>query len=73
MQTQPQDVDRGLEEVCGDALDERSERAIRRNEAPVAVDDERRLRLVAAEDLVDRVPHRPHLRSIEVAPSERRA
>src|SRR5262245_22034110 len=39
---------------------------IRRDEAPVPVDDERRIRLMAAQQLVERLSDGPHFRSVEL-------
>ena len=47
-------------------------RGVRRDHAPVAVDDERRIGLVAAQDLVDRLADRAQLGRAELALSERR-
>jgi hypothetical protein len=67
VEAQAQDVHRWLGEVRGRALDEQGHGAVRAHEAPVAIDDDRRERLVAAQHAIDRLAHRPHLGLVEVA------
>jgi len=49
-----------------DALDENTERTVGGDEAPVAVDDERWIGLVSAQDLIDRLSHRSQLGCVEL-------
>jgi hypothetical protein len=67
MQTQPEHVDRRFEQVCGGSFEERRKRTVGRHETPVPIDDERWIRLVSAQHLLDRVAHGTHLGGAEVA------
>ena len=71
VQAQPHDVHGRLEQVRGHAVGEEADGAVGGHEPPVAIDDERRVGLVAAEDPVERVAHGPHLRLVEPALRER--
>ena len=55
MQREAEDVDRLLEEVRRHARRQEPDRAVRRDEAPVPVDDQRRVGLVRGEDAGDGV------------------
>jgi hypothetical protein len=72
MQADAEDVDRRLEEMLGDAVEKHLDSTIGGDEAPMTVEDERRVGLVRAQHLVDRVSDRPHLRSVEVVLRVRR-
>src|SRR5262245_5693653 len=72
MQAEPKHIHRRLQEVLRDAADEHCERAVAGDEAPVAIDDERRVRVMAPEHLVDRIAHGAELRRIERALREPR-
>ena len=67
VEAEAQDVDGRLEEVVRRAADEQRDGAVGGDEPPVAVDDHGRTRLVTAQDPVDRLADRPHLRLVEVA------
>ena len=55
------------------ARQERQRRPVRRHEVPPSVDDERRERLVAREDLVEGVAHRCHLAGLDGGLAKHRA
>ena len=61
VQAQPQRVHRRLEQVLGGAAGEQLQRPVAGDQAPVAVDDEGGVGVVAGEHPVDRLAHRAHL------------
>jgi hypothetical protein len=67
MQRQAQDVHRRVEQVRRDAGGQQPDRAVGRDHAPVAVDDERGVGLVAGEHAVERLADGAHLGRLEVA------
>ena len=64
---------RGLEQRRVEPLGQRQHRGVRGDDGPAAVDDQRRVRLVAAEDQVERLAHRRQLGVLERALGERRS
>jgi hypothetical protein len=72
VQAQPKNVDRWVEQVVLDALDEDADCTVRGDESPVPIDDERRIRLVALQHLVDGVSHGAQLGRVEVTLCEGR-
>jgi hypothetical protein len=62
VKAEPQRVDRRLEQVRRGAFSQQLERSVGGDQAPVAVDDQGRVGLVAGEHPVDRLAHRAHLR-----------
>ena len=71
MQRDAQDVDGRLEQVRRDGRRQQRHGAVRGDHLPGAVDDQRRIRVVALEDQVDRRPHRRHRLVVEVVALER--
>ena len=67
MQAEAKDVDRRLEQVRRGAVGQHGDGPIGRDQPPVAVDDDGRVRLVAAQEPVEHVAHRPHLGIVQVA------
>ena len=58
----PQRVGRRLEELGRHALGQRAERVVGRHQVVVAVDDDRRIRLVRAQEAIERLVDGGHLR-----------
>jgi len=71
---EPQHVDRRREQrrVDVDAVGQHRHRRVGGDEVPVAVDDDRRVGLVAAEDQVERLTHRRELGGVQRALRKRR-
>jgi epsilon-lactone hydrolase len=66
VQTQPEHVDRRFEQMCRGSSDERRKRTVGRHETPVPIDDERRIRLVPTQHLLDRVAYGTHPGGVEL-------
>jgi hypothetical protein len=65
MKCHAQRIGRRLEQLGSDPLDERAERVVGRHQLVVAVDDDRRVGLVGAQEAVERLVHGRHLGLLE--------
>ncbi len=65
VEAEPHHVDRRLEQMIGDARQQKRNRPVRRQEGPVPVDRQGGIRLVPGEDQVDRLPRRCQRRILQ--------